>query len=182
VCWRPTPCWRPPARSRRKSSLKNRGLRLILPAGARRLGRSAGHVIARMLANVALDGIVGAVPDCRRRLRRDVAFEPPQHAAAARVTGARASEGRAGSASSCFDLRHTVPRRFECRSLLPHRVATTKASKYARALRKLRRVRHPMVRTVRRAFGGGWQHTLGNNPVEPVRRQFDCRHVAWGAP
>ena len=35
----------------------------------RRLG-APGHFIVRMLANVALDGIVRAVPDCRRRLRR----------------------------------------------------------------------------------------------------------------
>ena len=33
------------------------------------------------------------------------------------------------------------------------------------------------VKTVKRAFGSGWQHTLGNNPVEPVLRRFRYRHA-----
>jgi len=36
---------------------------------------------------------------------------------------------------------------------LPHRAATTKASKYSRALRKLRRVRQPMVASIVKAVG-----------------------------
>ena len=60
--------------------------------------------------------------------------------------------------SHCTLLRHikTAQQRVD----LPHRAATTKASMYSRALRKLRRVRHRIVRTVGRAFGGVWQHTL----------------------
>ena len=66
--------------------------------------------------------------------------------------------GTAVRHSRCTLLRHikTAQQRVD----RPHRAATTKASMYSRALRKLRRVRHPIVRTVRRAFGGVWQHTL----------------------
>ena len=53
--------------------------------------------------------------------------------------------------SRCTLLRHikTAQQRVD----LPHRAATTKASKYSRALRKLRRVRHPMVASIVKAVG-----------------------------
>lgn len=36
----------------------------------------------------------------------------------------------------------------------------------------------PLIRTVKRALGSGWLHTLGNSPVEPVQSRFCYRHAA----
>ena len=47
----------------------------------------------------------------------------------------------------------------------------------SRASPTIRKVPPSRVKTVKRAFGSGWQHTLGNNPVEPVLRRFRYRHA-----
>jgi uncharacterized membrane protein YccF (DUF307 family) len=62
-------------------------LSLFIVHEAYQLG-APGHVIARMLGNVALDGAFGAV--CRRCLRCAVAREPAKRAAVTGVAGARA--------------------------------------------------------------------------------------------
>ena len=69
--------------------------------------------------------------------------------------------GTAVRHSRCTLLRHikTAQQRVD----LPHRAATTKASKYSRALRKLRRARHPMVRTVGELLGA-----FGNTLLEII--------------
>ena len=67
---------------------------VVFGTHTRRLG-APGHVIVRMLANVALDGIVRAVPDCRRRLRRS---NRRNMRLLQEWAGARASEGHAGRA------------------------------------------------------------------------------------
>ena len=38
------------------------------------------------------------------------------------------------------------------------------------------------ITTAWRAFGSGWQHNLGNNPVEPAQSPFRYRHAASDAP
>src|SRR4051812_12123335 len=47
----------------------------------------------------------------------------------------------------------------------------------SRASPTIRKVPPSRIKTLKRAFGSGWQHTLGNNPVEPVLRRFRYRHA-----
>ena len=83
--------------------------------------------------------------------------------------------GTAVRHSRCTLLRHikTAQQRVD----RPHRAATTKASKYSRALRKLRRVRHP-GQDGRRACQTPPNTRLEIIPLSLCGRQFDCRHVA----
>ena len=62
-------------------------LSLFIVHEAYQLG-APGHVIVRMLGNVALDGALGAVPLVRRRFRCVVACEPPKRTTVNGMAGA----------------------------------------------------------------------------------------------
>ena len=73
----------------------------------------------------------------------------------------------------------TVATRLWPRLRLPVTSSTHGGARILRegAASRIRKVPPSRVKTVKRAFGSGWQHTLGNNPVEPVLRRFHYRHA-----